>query len=231
MHFIKDCLFLKTLQSIGDSAFEKCTSLTGSGDKFVENNIPYVFIPESVNTVGASAFNGCTELLKVKFAINPTGDYTSEETKNKYIKNIGINAFLGCGLTGIELPDSITLLGTKSVGYDAKYKPIDGFTIVCANVNNAAIVSYAGETFKIDKSATAIKDPTKEPKIMYGDVTGDAKVDISDLTTLSLALLGDCTLTGDKLTAADVTGDDKIDIADLAHLKQYIMKDNVKFGK
>ena len=67
--------------------------------------------------------------------------------------------------------------------------------------------------------------------IVYGDINDDKIVDLTDLTALSLYIIGDKKLEGNSLKAADVTGDDTVDIADLAFFKQYISKDDVVLGK
>ena len=66
----------------------------------------------------------------------------------------------------------------------------------------------------------------------YGDVNSDGKVDISDLTRLSVALLGDIKLTAAERFAADVIPSPYSipDLADMVTLKQFIMKENVTFG-
>ena len=66
--------------------------------------------------------------------------------------------------------------------------------------------------------------------ITYGDLNSDGKVDLSDLTLLSLYLLGDVKLDAEGIKAADTNGDGSVIITDLAHLKQYISKDPVILG-
>ena len=78
--------------------------------------------------------------------------------------------------------------------------------------------------------AVSPSGPSETPTIMYGDITGDKMVDITDLTYLSLYLLDSQDFDDEQVKKADVTGDGNVDLADLAHLKQYIMKDNVKLG-
>ncbi len=70
-------------------------------------------------------------------------------------------------------------------------------------------------------------DPGDEPddKIVYGDVNCDGIVDITDLTNLSIYLIGDKKLGDASLLRADVSYDGEINLADLAVLKQYISKD------
>ena len=57
-----------------------------------------------------------------------------------------------------------------------------------------------------------------------GDISNDDIIDVTDLTELSLALLGDKELTADQQKAADVDGDGEVTIADLARLQQYLSK-------
>ncbi len=67
-------------------------------------------------------------------------------------------------------------------------------------------------------------DPGQTDDINYGDFNNDGVADLSDLTLLSLHLIGDLSLSGNSLKAADVYYDGEVNIADLAHFKQYICK-------
>ena len=82
-----------------------------------------------------------------------------------------------------------------------------------------------------DGTTPQIPENNDSKDVIYGDLNGDGDIDITDLTLLSLYLLGDVNLSEDKLVAADVTGDDELNLADLSHFKQYISKDSVKLGK
>ena len=62
-----------------------------------------------------------------------------------------------------------------------------------------------------------------------GDINPDGIVDITDLTELSLALLGDRNLSENQKKAADVDGDGAVTIADLARLQQYLSKKITSF--
>ncbi len=62
-----------------------------------------------------------------------------------------------------------------------------------------------------------------------GDVNADNTIDITDLTELSLTLIGDKELTEDQKLAADIDGDGAVTLADLARLQQYLSKKIDKF--
>ncbi len=72
--------------TIGDSAFDSCTSLTS------------VTIPDSVTSIGSSAFSECYSLTSV--------------TIGNSVTTIGERAFDFCnGLTSVTIPDSVTTIG------------------------------------------------------------------------------------------------------------------------
>ena len=74
------------VDSIGDSAFHRCTGLSN------------IVIPDSVVFIGDSAFYGCTGLTKLAL---PQG-----------LKEIGDHAFVGCaGLSYIDIPDGLETAG------------------------------------------------------------------------------------------------------------------------
>ena len=73
-------------------------------------------------------------------------------------------------------------------------------------------------------TAPAEQADTAEVKVKTGDLTGEGTIDITDLSTLSLALIGDMVLTGDQKTAADIDGDGEMTLADLAKLRQFLSR-------
>ena len=74
------------ITSIGNRAFQYCTSLTS------------VTIPSSVTSIDNSAFDSCTSLTNIDI---PSG-----------VTSIGSSVFQGCtGLTSIVIPSTMTLIG------------------------------------------------------------------------------------------------------------------------
>ena len=61
-----------------------------------------------------------------------------------------------------------------------------------------------------------------EPEGIIGDVDGNGRIDLSDLTTVALYLLGDVNLNETQLKFADVDGDGIVGLTDLARIKQFI---------
>lgn len=63
-----------------------------------------------------------------------------------------------------------------------------------------------------------------------GDINKDGKVDVTDLSNLSLYLIGDKTFDYDCRISADVDRDGKAELSDLARMRQYISKMIASFG-
>lgn len=62
------------------------------------------------------------------------------------------------------------------------------------------------------------------PDLHYlGDIDQNGNIDLTDLSLLSLHLIGDKELTDDIMTISDMTNDGNINLSDLASMKKYIM--------
>ena len=99
-----------SVTSIGDYAFEDCTSLTS------------VIIPNSVTSIGYDAFYNCTSLTSVTIpnSVTSIGDYafygctslTSATIPNS-VTSIGYSTFGHCSsLTSVTIPNSVTSIGS-----------------------------------------------------------------------------------------------------------------------
>ncbi|MGN0582700.1 MAG: cellulase family glycosylhydrolase [Oscillospiraceae bacterium] len=72
------------------------------------------------------------------------------------------------------------------------------------------------------KENSSGEDNPEEETFITGDISGNGTVDVTDLTILSLYLIGDRELTGAALKAADTDHDGDVKLTDLATLRQYI---------
>ncbi len=108
----------------------------------------------------------------------------------------------------------------------AYYSMIEGYEVPVDPIVTTPQVTTPVVTTKPENPVTT--EPT--PLAIYGDLDGNGKVDLSDLTALSLHLLGDKKLGNEVLKYADVNDDSDVDISDLALLQQYVCKDPITLG-
>ena len=84
-------------------------------------------------------------------------------------------------------------------------------------------------TVKLNSGTAAIE---AKDEILYGDLNSDRIVDVSDLSILSLYLIGDRSLENDELKeAADVEYDNSVNLGDLACLRSFLSKKREVIGK
>lgn len=98
--------------SVGDSAFDSCSSLTS------------ITIPDSVTSIGHHSFSGCGILKSVTIgnSVKSIGDYSFFSCRNltritipDSITSIGNGVFFSCsGLTSITIPGNVTSIGNDA---------------------------------------------------------------------------------------------------------------------
>ena len=100
-------VFIPLSLQTASSPFRKCTALTDvtfedgrtklPNTLLEDSGIRQLTVPQTVTTIGYSAFSGCTQLTAITL---PAG-----------LRELGSEAFKGCtALTGVALPDSLTAL-------------------------------------------------------------------------------------------------------------------------
>ncbi|MBQ1207821.1 MAG: hypothetical protein IIX65_04775, partial [Lachnospiraceae bacterium] len=90
----------------------------------------------------------------------------------------------------------------------------DGVTAV-TNVGTGTLVKVYDEQGVLSDVYTVV---------IYGDVSGDGKIDALDLMTVRQYLKKKVDLSGLYTVAADVSGDGKIDALDLMMVRQHLKK-------
>ena len=137
-----------SVTSIGDSAFDRCISLTS------------INIPDSVTSIGESAFACCGSLTCINIPDSVTsigecaffwcGSLTSINIPDGVI-SIGESAFSCCGsLTCINIPDSVTSIGKSA------FRGCESLT--CINIPDS-VTSIGNSAFFWCESLTSINIP------------------------------------------------------------------------
>ncbi len=239
--------------SIGDFAFQGCTSMLSF--EVSENNTAYsskdgvlfnkdktklerypcgkseteYIIPDSVTSIGSSAFSYCEKLSSV--------------TIPDSVISIENYAFEGCtGLTSVTIPESVTSIG--SMAFSGKSKsPFMLTSVIIKNPDceiydsdytfshTAAIYGYENSTAQAYAEKYGYQfeligsepDTTETKELESGDADGSGKIDILDVITINKAILGKEKLSDKQLKAVDFNGDGKPDAGDSLILMKYIV--------
>ncbi len=151
---ISNSLHGKLVTSIGESAFEDCTSLTS------------VEIPDSIISIGKNAFHRCKSLKKItipnsvktisNYAFNYCPSLTSV-TMGNGITSIGGRAFDDCNsLTSIVIPDSVVSIGNRAFASCTSLINID------VSDNNKYFSSLDGNLYNKEKTELLQYAPGKK---------------------------------------------------------------------
>ena len=192
-----------------------------------------MIISNSYYECGDIKYTGSSTDINAPDAIKPVPAPTKEFSWNNTLNLTRGNIPYPVKLYSLQELENVLLnkCGTSEsfVGTDTPSVTTPIITTTADNKSTTTSTTSATSVYpQTDITSTLITDT--DNKIMYGDIDENKCVDISDLTLMSLRLLGDYNFSANQEKAADVTGDGAFNLSDLAHMKQYIMKDNVVLG-
>ena len=106
---------------------DNCNAIVETATNTLVAGCKNTVIPNSVTSIGAAAFRGCTGLTSVEIpnSVTTIGEsafsycdgLTSVEIPNS-VTSIGSSAFYGChSLTSVEIPNSVTSIGSSAFSY------------------------------------------------------------------------------------------------------------------
>ncbi|MBP0958473.1 MAG: leucine-rich repeat domain-containing protein [Oscillospiraceae bacterium] len=181
--FIKTVVIEDGVTSIGNYAFDECTSLQS------------ITIPDSVTSIGNYAFKSCRSLQRITIpgSVNSIGDNAftlcsslQSITIRDGVTSIGKSAFVSCpSLTSISIPKSVTSIG------DYAFDECSGLIDITVDNDNPNYSSTDGVLFNKDKT-TLIQYPASKSGDSYSIPSG-------------VDSIGDCAFYGcGSLTSIDI---------------------------
>ena len=167
---IKNVIVMDGVTSIGDSAFEGCSSITS------------ITIPSSVTSIGWYAFDGCSSITSITIPNSVTSIETGVFRDCSSLKSITIpngvtrirdSAFEGCSsLTSVNMGNSVSSIGGSA------FKGCSSLTSV--NMGNS-VSSIGGSAFNGCSSLTSITIPNSVTSIGSSAFNG-----CSSLTSITI---------------------------------------------
>ncbi len=141
--YIEEIVMPDTVLTVGADAFKDCELMknvtlskklkTIEDQAFSATAITAITLPNSVNYLGIGAFENCNKLKSIKLSdnidtINPwtfSGTDRLRDIKfGKSLKYLDNNAFYGCGIESLALPESLVYVGAETFSLCSKMKEI-----------------------------------------------------------------------------------------------------------
>lgn len=209
---------------------------------FLASNLESVTIPDSVKNTGVAVFNKCKSLKSVTIgngleSINKEtfSDCTSltDVTIGNNVTSIGDSAFYNCSsLASITIPDGVTEIGDKAFSICSSLESVTIPESVTSIKNSAfnnhsdalTIYGYTGsaaETFATEQGI-AFVNIGDVPTPTLGDVNGDGKISIDDVTDIQKYIANMIDFTEEQVTLADVDKNGKVSIDDATLIQKHL---------
>ena len=174
-----------------------------------------VTIPNTVTTIGNTAFYAASELTSVNI---PDSVTVIEDSAFAYCIN----------LEKVKLPKKIQKIGTFAFNYCDKLSSITIENKDCEIGDNSSTFPY-NTVIKGHKGSTAEAYAKKYNRKFVdldgsakGDVNLDGSINVADIAMIASHIKGIKPLVGDSLKAADVNGDGNVNVADIAMIASHI---------
>ena len=237
-----------SVTSMGISAFEGCTSLTKIEIPnkvqaicmmtFKDcSNLSEIIIPYSLEFIYEQAFEG-TKWFAHQKELNPLGIandkavYYYDNSSTELIIPDGVTVicnqvFVDNKLSKITVPETVKYIGLRNfVNFEdlVMYGYENSYAQKYATENNIKFVIIGSEDIEQPEITKPVENPNQSTVYSKGDCDGNGHIDVTDLSLISLVLVGDITFTEEQTKAADIDGNGSVQLTDLARLKQYIMK-------
>ena len=184
---------------------------TYSGQVEIPDSVSYMDYSFDITAIDDHAFDGSDELESVKIPNSVT--------------TIGSQAFQGCtSLTDLVIGASVDSIAPQAFNYCNALSTVtckSQVPPVMANVNVFSNKAYNQATLKVPQNAIEAysaadywyKFVTIEGFGEVGDINGDGRISIADVTVMI-----DLLLTGETIDSGDLNGDGRVTIADMTVL-------------
>ncbi len=232
------CLYIGDYLVDGDSLHKGSVEIK-EGTKLISDNTFYlgkditcVTFPESLEIIGAQAFDSCENLADIKLPENLKeiklhAFANCSSLKSVYIpesvETISVRAFYECkNLKTVTIADPLAEIEEEALGYYPVYDSCHDWVMYHATVDEFTIRGLNGSTAEryaeengFDFEEIVISDIT-------GDLDGDKVVTIKDATYIQKAVANIIPLLKAQKTCADADSDNSITIKDATWIQKQI---------